>query len=48
MYGAGERPSIPPGRLHKASLLISLYSVHSERAFCEQLNLQLLGGGSSI
>jgi Transposase domain (DUF772) len=28
------RPSIPPERLLKASLLISLYSVRSERAFC--------------
>src|ERR1051326_2333124 len=33
MYGAGGRPSIPPERLLKASLLISLYSVRSERAF---------------
>src|SRR6266849_3084595 len=37
MYSAGGRPSIPPERLLKASLLISLYSVRSERAFCEQL-----------
>src|ERR1700687_1306853 len=37
MYAAGGRPSIPPERLLKASLLISLYSVRSERAFCEQL-----------
>jgi transposase len=42
MYGAGGRPSIPPERLLKASLLISLYSVRSERAFCEELNYQLL------
>jgi transposase len=32
MYAAGGRPSIPPERLLKASLLISLYSVR-ERAF---------------
>jgi transposase len=38
MYGAGGRPSIPPERLLKASLLISLYSVRSERAFCEELD----------
>jgi hypothetical protein len=31
MYGAGGRPSIPPERQLKASLLISLYSVR-ERA----------------
>jgi transposase len=37
MYAVGGRPSIPPERLLKASLLISLYSVRSERAFCEQL-----------
>src|SRR5688500_5951199 len=42
MYAAGGRPSIPPERLLKASLLISLYSVRSERAFCEQLDYNLL------
>jgi transposase len=42
MYGIAGRPSIPPERLLKASLLISLYSVRSERAFCEQLNYDLL------
>jgi transposase len=42
MYGSSGRPSIPPERLLKASLLISLYSVHSERAFCEQLDYDLL------
>jgi transposase len=39
---SGGRPSIPPERLLKASLLISLYSVRSERALCEQLNDELL------
>src|SRR5438445_13715352 len=42
MYALDGRPSIPPERLLKASLLISLYSVRSERAFCEQLDYQLL------
>src|ERR1041385_4966484 len=42
MYGAGGRPTIPPERLLKASLLISLYSVRSERAFCEELDYHLL------
>src|SRR5579859_3316150 len=44
MYAAnGEgRASIPPERLLKASLLISLYSVRSERAFCEELTYHLL------
>src|SRR6266550_4380326 len=42
MYAVAGRPSIPPERLLKASLLISLYSVRSERAFCEQLDYDLL------
>ena len=42
MYKEGGRPSIPPERLLKASLLIALYSVRSERAFCEELNYHLL------
>ena len=42
MYAARGRPSIPPERLLKASLLISLYSVRSERAFCEELDFHLL------
>ena len=39
------RASIPPERLLKASLLISLYSVRSERAFCEELTYHLLFAG---
>ncbi len=42
MYAASGRPSIPPERLLKASLLIALYSVRSERAFCEELEYNLL------
>jgi transposase len=42
MYAADGRPSIPPERLLKASLLMSLYSVRSERALCEQLDYNLL------
>lgn len=42
MYAEDGRPSIPPERLLKASLLIALYSVRSERAFCEELDYQLL------
>src|SRR5918912_2265665 len=42
MYASGGRPSIPPERLLKASLLIALYSVRSERAFCEELDYHLL------
>ena len=42
MYAIIGRPSIPPERLLKASLLIALYSVRSERAFCEELDYNLL------
>ena len=42
MYAEVGRPSIPPERLLKASLLISLYSVRSEYAFCEELDYHLL------
>lgn len=42
MYSDVGRASIPPERLLKASLLIALYSVRSERAFCEQLDYNLL------
>jgi len=42
MYAAGGRPSIPPERLLKASPLIALHSVRSERAFCEELDFQWL------
>jgi transposase len=42
MYAESGRPSIPPERLLKASLLIALYSVRSERAFCEELDYNLL------
>lgn len=42
MYASGGRPSIAPERLLKASLLIALYSVRSERLFCEMLDYNLL------
>jgi len=42
MYAGTGRPSIPPERLLKASLLMALYSVRSERQFCEQLGYNLL------
>ena len=41
MYAKVGRASVPPERLLKASLLISLYSVRSERAFCEELEYNL-------
>ncbi|MEK7215322.1 MAG: IS5 family transposase [Chloroflexota bacterium] len=42
MYATLGRPSIPPERLLKASLLIAFYSVRSERAFCEELAYNFL------
>jgi transposase len=42
MYSKWGRPSIPPEYLLKASLLIALYSVRSERQFCERLQYDLL------
>src|SRR3954470_17536107 len=36
------RPSIPPEQLLKATGLMALYSMRSERAFCERLNYDLL------
>lgn len=42
MYAEGGRCSIPPERLLKAQLLIALYSVRSERQFCERLDYDLL------
>lgn len=42
MYAERGRPSIPPEHLLKASLLIALYSIRSERQFCERLRYDLL------
>ena len=42
MYSTVGRPSIPPERLLKASLLMAFYTVRSERVFCEQLDYKLL------
>jgi len=42
MYAKGGRRSIPPETLLKSTLLMALYSVPSERAFCEQLDYNLL------
>ena len=41
-YAAGGRPSIPPERILRASLLPVVYSVRSERLLMEQLNDNLL------
>jgi len=42
MYAETGRPSIPPEHLLKSCLLIALYSVRSERQFCERLRYDLL------
>jgi transposase len=42
MYAKTGRPSIPPERLLKSTVLMALYTVRSERMFCEQLGYNLL------
>ena len=42
LYADRGRPSIPPEQLLKAILLMALYSVRSERQFCEQLSYNIL------
>jgi transposase len=42
MYSRIGRPSVPPEQLLKATVLMALYSMRSERAFCERLNYDLL------
>ncbi len=42
MYSTTGRPSIPPERLLKSTILMALYTVRSERMFCEQLSYNLL------
>jgi transposase len=42
LYAAEGRNSIPPEQLLKARVLTALYSVRSERLFCEQLGYNLL------
>ena len=42
MYSTVGRPSIPPERLLKGSLLMALYTVRSERLLCEQLDYNFL------
>lgn len=42
IYAANCRPSIPPERLLLAKVLMALYSIRSERQFCERLQYDLL------
>jgi transposase len=41
-YSRTGRPSVPPERLLKALLLMTLYSVRSERQLCERIDTDLL------
>ncbi len=42
LYSNNGRPSIAPERLLKGQLLMALYSVRSDRQFCEQLDYNIL------
>src|SRR5262249_46677771 len=42
LYAEDGAPSIPPEQLLKARILTALYTVRSERLFCEQLGYNLL------
>jgi len=41
-YSDVGRPSIPPERLLKAMVLLSLYTIRSERALCERIRFDML------
>ena len=41
-YSRTGRPSVPPERLHKAQLLLALYSIRSERQLCDRIDTDLL------
>ncbi len=42
MYASGGRRSVPPETVLKATVLMAMYSIRSERAFCERLNYDML------
>jgi transposase len=42
LYAANGRPSIPPEQLLKGQLLMALYSVRSDRQFCQMLDYNIL------
>lgn len=42
MYSTIGRPSVPPEHLIKGTLLMALYTIRSERQFCERLRYDLL------
>ena len=42
MYALKGRPSVPPEQLLKACVLMGLYTIRSERQFCERLQYDML------
>ena len=42
MYASTGRRSVPPETLLKSTVLMAMYSMRSERAFCERLNYDML------
>lgn len=42
MYAVDGRPSIPPEHLLKSSVLMAMYTIRSERQFCERLRYDML------
>lgn len=42
MYAVKGRPSVPPEQLLKACVLMGLYTIRSERQFCERLQYDML------
>src|SRR5829696_1706359 len=42
MYATGGGAAVPPEALLKSTVLMAMYSIRSERAFCERLNYDLL------
>jgi transposase len=42
LYASAGRPSIPPEQLLKGQLLMALYSVRSDRQFCQMLDYNIL------
>lgn len=46
MYAPAGRYSVPPEHLIKATLLMAVYSIRSERQFCERLQYDLSSSGS--
>ena len=42
MYSTKGRPSVPPEVLLKSTVLMAMFSMRSERAFCERLSCDML------